>query len=126
MLMMWVATKYKPAPDEEGLAMLGVLGKGIGKRRMGYCGERSIHETGKVCTFILRPDQVFMREIVRGKIIFSMHFLRCMLRVIWTSRPWGITNLEYGIEGSETLVMPRKMMMNVAMMSRPLMRKTNS
>jgi hypothetical protein len=93
---------------------------------MEYCGERSIHETGKVCTFILRPDQIFMRELVRRKIIFSMRSCAVCYGVMWTSRPWRITNLGYGIEGSETLVMPKKMMMSVAMMSRPLTRKTSS
>jgi hypothetical protein len=43
MLKMWVATKYKPAPDEEGLPLFGVLGEDTGKRRMEYCGERSIY-----------------------------------------------------------------------------------
>jgi hypothetical protein len=126
MLKMWVSTKYKPAPDEEGLPMFGVAGENIGKRRIEYCSKRSIQETGKVCTFVLRPDQVVIREIVRRKIILSMYFLRCML--------WGCVDIKtmenyqprIWTEGSEILVTTMKMIMSVAMMNRPLMRKTIS
>jgi hypothetical protein len=48
MLKMWVAMKYKPAPDEESLPIFGILGEDIGKGRMEYCAERYIHETGEV------------------------------------------------------------------------------
>ena len=84
-LEMWVATKYTPLVEEEGLPMFGVSGEKIGKLRMEYWGERSTHETGKACTFLLRPDQLLMREIVRRKIMFSKHFLRCLL--------WGYVDI---------------------------------
>ena len=85
LLMMYVATKSAPVPDEEGLPMFGIAGEEIGKMRMEYWGGRSRHDTGKPCTFLLRPDQLFMREIVRRKMIFSKHFIRCLL--------WGYVNI---------------------------------
>ncbi|KAF7511356.1 hypothetical protein GJ744_004921 [Endocarpon pusillum] len=85
LLMMYVTTKSAPVPDEEGLPMFGISEKEIGKLRMEYWGERSTHDTGKPCTFLLRPDQLFMREIVRRKMVFSKHFIRCLL--------WGYVNV---------------------------------
>ena len=85
MLKMWVATKYKPPADEEGLPMFGVPGNEVGKIKMEYWGERAVHDTGKACTFLLRPDQLLMREIIRRNIVFSKHFLRCLL--------WGYVNI---------------------------------
>lgn len=84
LLMMYVTTKSTSIPDEEGLPMFGISGKKIGKLRMEYWGERSTHDTGKPCTLLLRPDQLFIREIVRRKMIFSKHFIRCLL--------WGYVN----------------------------------
>jgi hypothetical protein len=84
-LKMWVAAKHNPPREEEGLPMFGVPGDRIGKTRMEYFGKRSTHDTGKPCTFLLRPDQLVMREIIRRKIIFSKHFLRCLL--------WGYVDI---------------------------------
>lgn len=84
-LKMWVATKYVPGPDEEGLPIFGVPGEKVGKIRMEYWGEQATHDSGKACTFLLRPDQIVMREIIRRQIIFSKHFLRCLL--------WGYVNI---------------------------------
>lgn len=65
--------------------MFGIPGEEIGKMRMEYWGERSTHDTGKPCTVLLRPDQLFMREIVRRKMVFSKHFIRCLM--------WGYVNV---------------------------------
>jgi hypothetical protein len=79
LLKTWIATRYTPAQDEGGLSIFGIPGDEIGKLRMEYWGEKSTHDTGKPCTFLLRPDQLVMREIIRRGILFSKHFLRCML-----------------------------------------------
>lgn len=78
-LKTWVETKHTPSPDERGLPMFGVPGDRIGKTRREYCGQRATHDTGKPCTFLLRPDQLIMREIIKRQIGFSKHFLRCLL-----------------------------------------------
>jgi hypothetical protein len=85
-LKMWVSTRYHPTPEEQDLSMFGVPGEVVGKKKMEYHGERTTHDsTGKPCTFLLRPDQILMREIIRRKMIFSKHFLRCSL--------WGYVNI---------------------------------
>lgn len=84
-LKMWVVAKYNPPPVEAGLPMFGLSGEKVGKMKMEYYGQKSTHDTGKPCTFLLRPDQLVMREIIRRKIAFSKHFLRCLL--------WGYADI---------------------------------
>lgn len=82
---MWVATRHKPLPDEQGLPIFGLSPTEVGNQKMEYWGKRSKHETGKACTILLRPDQLVMREIFRRRMVFSKHFLRCLL--------WGYVNV---------------------------------
>jgi hypothetical protein len=85
-LKMWVATKFTPTPgQEDGLSMFGVPSEELGKMRMEYFGLQPAHPTGKPFTFLLRPDQLLVREVVRRKMIFSKHFLRCFL--------WGYVDI---------------------------------
>lgn len=84
-MKMWIATKHQPSPEEEGLPIFGVAGNAIGKTRLEYFGKMPAHSTGKPCTVLMRPDQLIMREMILRNMVFSKHFLRCLL--------WGYVDI---------------------------------
>lgn len=83
-LRLWVATRYH-SRVEETLPAFGVPSNQLGKIKMEYWGGKATHDSGKPCEFLLRPDQLVMREIIRRKMVFSKHYLRCLL--------WGYVNI---------------------------------
>jgi hypothetical protein len=86
-MKMWLATKYIPTPGAEAtdLPIFGVPAEELGKLRMEYHGLQPAHPPAKPLTFLLRPDQLLLREVVRRKLVFSKHFLRCFL--------WGYVDI---------------------------------
>ena len=86
-MKMWLSTKHLPAPvaDELHLPIFGIPSSELGKLRMEYFGLQPAHAPNKPLNFLLRPDQLLLREVVRRQLVFSKHFLRCFL--------WGYVDI---------------------------------
>ena len=76
-LRAWTRWKYDPREDEQGMSIFGVPFEEIGKMKFEYWGRaKGLKREAK---FLLRPDQLVMREAVKRGLRFHKHFLRSMM-----------------------------------------------
>ena len=85
-LRLWIATRPSRVLDTQDESVFGIPSDQVGKLKMEHWGEEVHRESGQPCTMLVRPDQLVTREIIQRRMLFSKHFLRCLL--------WGYIDAE--------------------------------